>query len=240
MQLQSFTLPLLLAWALMASILSVPIRGEETEADGRTFRATLFNEWDGPQLFVKVKSDHEPLDLHQMAYTKPFPYKAGSPITLYSEQTDPESAESRYIPSIRVPVPDAITEPMLILYWDKEKKSGGGKIVEFSARKFPYGTYQFVNLGEAPIAGYIGKKENRFICKGHSELITPDILKNGDRTPIVIHAKAGKETPLVYSTTTIHRSAKRVIVFLTPEVNKLDRLVYRSSTLVDFAPQQDE
>ena len=58
--------------------------------------------------------------------------------------------------------------------------------------------------------------------------------ENGNRTPITAFVKSGEEASLVYSTLTIHRERKRVILFLKPERNNLKRLVYRSQSLVDF------
>ncbi len=205
----------------------------DTEENGSRFRVTLFNEWGGPQLYVKTTQSYLPLEAYQMAYTKAFRYPSDKPISLYAKLPSEDSTEE-YKAYLTVQVPQSLRVPLLVLYWRPEENTAGGKVVEFSSQKFRYGSYQIVNLSKEKIIGYLGDKKNVFSCEPQSCYISPFSFKNGERTAIVAFISQNDEPDLVYSTLTIHRQRKRVILFLNAETNKLGRLVYRSRSLVDF------
>ena len=207
--------------------------GENSEDGTKGFRVTLFNKWEGPELFIKVKKSYVLLEAYKMAYTKTFRYPAGEPVVLYTKQLNDEGKED-YLPYIKIPVSETILEPLLVLYWQAKAKKGSGKVLEFSARKFGYGSYQLVNLSSTKIFGYIGTKKNIFSCNPNTEYISRFSIKNRARTPIAIYISNNNKPDLVFSTLTIHREKKRVILFLHAEENELGRLIYRSQSLVDF------
>lgn len=213
-------------------------RQNEEEKGGKGFRVTLFNDWEGPQLFVKVKKSYVELEAHKMAYTQTFRYSAAEPIVLYSEQTNDEG-EVEFMPFIKFAVGKEIIEPLLVLSWQAESKKGAGKILEFSPKRFGYGHYQIVNLSGVKIGGYIGDKKKVFSCDPMSEYISRYKYENGLRTPIAVYTTVSAKPSLVFSTLTIHRVQKRVILFLNAEKNKLGRLVYRSQSLVDFKVEEE-
>ena len=135
--------PLVLCILLWNICIASAQESKEKES-GKTYRITLFNKWKGPEVFIKKKS-YVPLQAHKMAYTKPFRYPLGEPIVIYSKIIS-EKGEEKYMPYLNIRVPTSIIEPLLVLFWDSQKKKAGGKIVEFSNRVFRYGTYQLVNL----------------------------------------------------------------------------------------------
>jgi hypothetical protein len=230
-------LPCIYLAGLLSCVAQTSDKNEEKE-HGPAFRVTLFNDWEGPELFVRKKKSYTVLEAHKMAYTKPFRRSKEKPIALYTQSLS-DDGEETYKPFLQIRVPSSILEPLLVLHWNAAAKKAGGMVVEFSPRKFRYGTYQLVNLSEAKIYGYIGDKKNRYSCKPKSVYISQAKYKNGARTAIVVYAAKDKKPSLVYSTLTIHRQRKRVILFLKPERNKLNRLVYRSQSLVDFKREGD-
>ena len=193
----------------------------------------MFNEWKGPDLFVKTRKSHVPLKAHRMAYSRPFRLSEGRRIVLY-EKVLGEDGKETFEPYLQWQLPGSIDEPLLLLFWDPEAKRGGGKIIEFSPKRFRYGSYQLVNLSSTRILGYVGSKKNRFACDPWAAYISKFSHENGDRTPIAAFVESDGEASLVFSTLTIHRERKRVILFLKPARNKLNRLVFRSQSLVDF------
>ena len=230
-------LPCLYLAGLLSCLAQTNDNNEEKE-HGPAFRVTLFNDWEGPELFVRTKKKHTVLKAHKMAYTKPFRRSREKPIALYIQALN-DDGEEIYKPYLKVRVPATILEPLLVLHWNAKAKKAGGMVVEFSPRRFGYGTYQLVNLSGAKIYGYIGDIKNRYSCKPKSVYISQATYKNGARTPISAYVAKDKKPSLVYSTLTIHRQRKRVILFLKPERNKLNRLVYRSQSLVDFRREED-
>ena len=230
-------LPCIYLASLLSSLAQTNDKNVEKER-GPAFRVTLFNDWEGPELFVRTKKSYTVLEAHKMAYTKPFRRSKEKPITLYIKALN-DDGEEMHKPYLQVQVPVAILEPLLVLHWNAKTKKAGGMVVEFSPRRFGYGTYQIINLSEAKIYGYIGDKQKRYSCKPRAEYISQATYKNGARTPIAAYVAKDKKPSLVYSTLTIHRERKRVILFLKPERNKLNRLVYRSQSLVDFRREED-
>lgn len=231
-------------WAVLCCIHLTTLSGshaqganEEVKDVGQSFRVTLFNEWNGPDLFVKAKKSYALLEAHKMSYTKPYRYLSGKPIVVYTKMLTAEG-EEQYIPYARFPVTAKILEPLLVLHWDAKANKAGGKVLEFSARKFGYGSYQLVNLSESKVLGYIGDQKKRFSCGPKSEYISNFTFENGARTPIAVYTVNGRKVDLVFSTLTIHRERKRVILFLHAEKNKLGRMVYRSQSLVDFKNEE--
>ncbi len=199
----------------------------------RGFRVTLFNEWKGPELFVKTKKSYAVLKAHRMAYTKKLRLFPGEPIILFTKSLDPEG-EEKYKPFAQFRIPASTLEPLLVLHWNAAAGKAGGKVIEFSTRRFGYGTYQLVNLSDTKIFGYIGDKKQLYACNPRDAYISSFRLENVVRTPITAYIANGDEPLLVFSTLTIHRERKRVILFFKAERNKLNRLVYRSQSLVDF------
>lgn len=161
---------------------------QEEDKSGNHYRVTLFNAWEGPELFVRVKKSYERLEAFRMAYTKPFRYSTDQPIIFYVKVVT-EDGEEDYQPFLKIPVPPMVLQPMLVLHWNEKDAKGGGKVVEFSPRKFPYGSYQVVNLSHARIAGYIGDQKKKFSCKAGGEYISPANFVNKARTPIAAYSE---------------------------------------------------
>ena len=230
-------LPCIYLASLLSSLAQTNDENEEKE-HGPAFRVTLFNDWEGPELFVRTKKSYTVLEAHKMAYTKPFRRSKEKPIALYIKALNDEG-EEMHKPYLQVQVPVAILEPLLVLHWNAKTKKAGGMVVEFSPQRFGYGTYQLVNLSGAKIYGYIGDKKNRYSCKPKSQYISQAKYKNGERTGIAAYIAKDKKPSLVYSTLTIHRERKRIILFLKPGRSKLGRLIYRSQSLVDYRQEEE-
>ena len=198
------------------------------------FRVTLFNKWGGPQLHILEKQTYVPLRVHKSAYTRIIPFQKDNSIILYSK-VDGKKGHEGYKPFLRVHVPDSINEPLLLLNWNSKDQKVEERIIEFSPRKFKYGTYQIVNLSDTPISGAIGAQYNSYTCEAQSSYISNFDIKEGAKIPITAYAKKTEvNLSLVYSVPTIHRHRKRVIFFLKPERNKTGHLTCKAQSVVDF------
>lgn len=202
---------------------------------GQGFRVTLFSNWEGPDLYVRYDQNYEPLRAYRSAYTRVFPFPEEGVIALYAK-VDLENNKESYQPIFQVQVPETIAEPMLLLFWDANNQRAGGKIIEFSPGKFPYGSYQIVNISDSPLYGYIGAKENLYTCKERGGTYISDFrFKQGDKIPIKSYIRQESASySVVFSTLTIHREKKRVILFLIGKRNNEGRLIYHSQSLVDY------
>jgi hypothetical protein len=211
--------------------------GDTDGEKGKTFRATLFGTWEGYDLYTRKKTDFLPLKPARSSYTKRLPYR-GDSIVLYKKEVS-EEGEEIYPVALTVPVPAGLSEPLMILAWDREEEHPVAKLIEFSPREFPYGTYQVVNLSKYELAGTIRDKTNRIRCQpGESRLVSFDI-KSGERAPIVFYAKIEGEVRKVFGSICIHRERKRSIFLMYPETDKLGRVVFQSSVIVDVAQRKD-
>lgn len=205
---------------------------EEKKA-GKRYKATLFNAWGGPDLFTKGKDGYLPLKPAKYSYTQPYKY-ADSVIELYTKGVSAEGEEV-YLVAMSVPVATSIEEPLLVLAWDRGAKKPHGKVIEFSPKKFKYGSYQIANFSSLTIGGYVGSKKNKVICKPNSEAIAKFNLKEKGATPIVLYTSIGGQTKKVFGTITMHRDSKRAIYLLYAETNNLGQPVFRSIVIVDHA-----
>lgn len=222
---------------LLSSVLYSAAQADDTEeGKAKTYRATLFNKWEGGELYTKHKKGYSLLEPARKSYTQSFKYKESS-IVLFKKGLS-EEGEEIYLPALTVSVPPAIIEPLLILAWDSSKEKPVAKVIEFSPRKFPYGSYQIVNLSKLPLGGYIGEKSNKILCKAGKEYITPFALKNAEAAPIVFYTSINNELKKVFGSITIHRNQKRAIYLMNAQTNKLGTVVFQGSVIVDIEKQQ--
>ena len=205
---------------------------EDTKKVGSTFRATLFNIWGGPQLYVQENKKYVTINPAKYSYSSRYRYKDN--VTVFFEKITTAEGEEQYKPVIRVPIPITIEEPLIVLFWNTKTKKPLAKAIEFSPKKFKFGTYQIINFSDKPIAGYIGKKTNKILCKPASSYITSFNFQSGERTPIVFYAKEGDQMKKVFGSMTIHKDRKRAIYLMYGEINKLKQLVYQGTVIVDF------
>lgn len=229
---------LLCAIWVSSSICAFAQEADDEEEKGKTYRASLFGDWGGYELFTKQKSEYLPVRPARSSYTGHIRYTDDS-IVLYKKSVS-EEGEEIYLAALSVNVPAGIIEPLMILAWDHTNMKPTGKVIEFSPRKFPYGTYQIVNLSKFQLGGHIGEETNRILCKpGQSQLASFDI-ENGEAAPIVFYTRIDGETKKVFGSITIHRNRKRSVFLMYPQTNKLGRLVFQSSVIVDIAKQEDQ
>ena len=205
---------------------------DDAELKGnRGFRVTLANKWTGPELFVKSKKGHALLKIHQQTYTRTFRSPKKKPIELFIRVTDPEGEEI-YKPYLQFEVNQTMLEPLVVLHWNEKDKKGGGMLIEYSPKKFPYGTYMILNLSNKKLVGYIGNKKHTYYCEPYKTYVSKE-YKNKSRIPITAYISKESKPSLVFSTLKIHSSRMRHILFLTPEKTKLNRIVLRSKALTD-------
>ena len=198
---------------------------------GKTFRATLFNQWGGPDLYVKHKKSLVRIQPAKCSYTRPYRYREN--VINFYKKTLSEEGEETYTVSLRVEVPPSVKEPLVILAWNNQTKQAVAKAIDFSPTNFRYGSYQIVNMSNFPIGGFIGKKTNTFICRPKQEYISSFEFAHQAATPIVIYSKIDGESQKVFGSITTHRKRKRSIYILYPERNKIDQIVYQSIVIVD-------
>lgn len=211
---------------------------EIEEGKGKSYRVTLFGKWEGDELFSKQKSEYLPVNPAKSSYTRRIQY-SGDSIVLYKKGVS-EEGEEIYLAALSVNVPADIIEPLMILAWDNTNMKPYGKVIEFSPRKFPYGTYQIVNLSNFQLGGHIGEKANHVHCMpGKSQIASFDI-ENGEAAPIVFYTQIDGKTQKVFGSITIHRDRKRSVFLMSPQTNKLGRIVFQSSVIVDVAKQEDQ
>ena len=229
----------ILTYAILASsVLHASAQEDGTEKKkGKTYRATLFNKWKGAPLFTKHKKDYIPIKPAKYSYTRLFSYKEQA-IELYKKGVS-EEGEEIYIPALKVNVPTTILEPLLILAWDMNKQKPTAKVIEFSPKKFPYGSYQIVNFSALPLEGYIGAKSNGIRCMPSKTYITRFAFKAHKATPIVFYARINNELKKVFGSITMHKPTKRAVYLMFPQKNKLGRFLIQSSVIVDFERKQN-
>ena len=209
----------------------------DQEQNKTGYRVSLFSAWKGPTLYYKgKKEEYHPLEAYKMSYTKPLPYERGKPIIFYTK-IENTGEEPVYQPYLRTALPVQVIEPLIVLYWSQKSQKGYSQVLEFSPRRFPYGSYQFVNLGSTNIVGYIKEKTHRFQCAPLKSTISNKSAKNGEVIPIEMVTKNGAETVLVYSSVVKHRNQKRMIFFLYPEKSQTGRLVYKVDLLEDYSQE---
>ncbi|MBK1831552.1 hypothetical protein JIN77_12500 [Verrucomicrobiaceae bacterium R5-34] len=207
-------------------------RQEEKNLSG--FRVSLFSEWGGKQLYVKGrKGDFRELKAYKMSYTQKFPFAKDQPITLFTKVERPD-AEPVYTPYLTVKKPVDVVEPLLILYWSKQLKKGSAQVLEFSPRRFKYGSYQVVNLGATPVLGYVQDKKNRFLCAPKKSVINSYSVENGTVIPIEMITKIGDEPKVVYSSVVKHIKQRRMIFFIYPQTKASGKVQYRTQVMEDY------
>ena len=231
---------ILLMFALVLGSLSAQTDDSQTEKAEKKkgYRVTAFNAWGGPSMYYKDKKEYYPLKAHRLSYTKPLPYKKGEPIVFYMKSLNAEQ-EAVYKPYVSTVVPEEIMDPLLVLYWNQVSKKGYAQSLEFSPERFPYGSYQFVNIGAAPIFGYVEDKKRVFKCMPYKANIYNQPIKDGKVIPIEIVAKSAPKNIVVYSSVVKYRSKKRTIFFLYPRVNQVGRTVYQVDLMEDFSRGDD-
>jgi len=220
--------------ALVTPLASAQGVDQEDDKKGRTFQVTCFNAWQGPELFVKEKGSHVLLSPAMYTCTKPYKYTEGT-IQLFKKGVDSEGEEI-FTPVVITKVPGGMIEPLLILIWDARQKKAVTKVIEYSPRKFHYGSYQIVNFSKLTIGGYIGAKTNKLVCKPYSSHLASFSIKEQEKSPIQLFAKVGDDVKKVYGSITVHKKKKRIVYLLYPTLDKLNRVSLSSRSIVSYEP----
>lgn len=204
---------------------------EEDQKGSRVYRATLFNQWGGPELYVKEKKGFSVIKPAKYSYTRPYKYK-GNVIEFFYKTVN---AEDRvvYQPVMQSKISPLIEEPLVIIVWDKIKKRPLAKAVEFSPNKFKYGSYQIVNFSGRPLAGYIGDKKNMIKCGSNQSKVTQFKFPHNAMLPMKFYASVDGATDKVFGSMTKHRENKRAVYLIYATRDKQGRIKYQSTVIVD-------
>ncbi|MFC4991471.1 hypothetical protein [Rubritalea tangerina] len=208
----------------------VGVYGEETKG-GKRFRVACWSDWKGEAVFfsqAKRLSEESmvPVDLMEMAYSGYYPYKAGVPIRFYQRGV---KVPYRMIEEVKVP--SGVHEPLIFFF-----VSGEGKlkyrVFDTSSRKFPFGSYQFVNLSkEDMMVKFTGKP---VMLRAQSAKVIDSFANKKKAYPCRVARKEATETKVVYSSMIMHRPNKRMMMFLYPGVDEAKRSKMRTRALVDY------
>ena len=204
------------------------------------FRATCLSSWNGPDLYLlSTDNTYLAFTVHSMAYTKTHTHQRNEPITIFQKSTAEDSKES-HTPLLKVTIPNTIREPLIALHWDDTSMECTSTVLEFSPEKFPYGSYQIVNLSDIEIEGYIGTEENKISCAAKQQSILNFQFEPGSRIAIVFQHKINDQIKNVFSSLAFHRQRKRVILFFTSKATKNGRINYSTRPLVDYKPEPNK
>jgi hypothetical protein len=215
---------------------------QESGEKNETVRFTVWGDWAGKDLFVKVPgAEAKPddgflkLDLLDLGYSAAIPFRRSAPIQLCTRLD--QDGETLWQPLLTITIPDGIREPLVMIFPNGEG-AARHRIFDLHASEFPYGDYQLVNLTELRL---FAKLDETGILLGPGA--TGHFKGTGEASLNVWLRVAAegvdKNAHVVYSSMMRNRSDKRMFMFF--HSNDDSRGVpIAVRTLVDFAPQTPE
>ncbi|GAA5495421.1 hypothetical protein Rhal01_01596 [Rubritalea halochordaticola] len=199
--------------------------GEALGGNGKQiFSVTVLGDWKGDKLFVKQDTEYKELSVYDLSITGPLKYQRKEGVVLY--QQEKVDGEFGYKPVRVVKIPPGIKHPLLLFMFNG--KEWGVRIYELDDSNFPGGAYCFVNLCKVPILAKLNDK-GQILKPGKEVLVKRGVTEN-ERVMISasVEGKGGKVETL-FSTMSINRPQKRMIMFFAPtEKNGMKTIGCRS------------
>ena len=203
----------------------------KSSAKGPSVRFCVWGKWAGEELFIKSSGKiYKKVDLLNMGYSPKYRYKKGEPLPLFVRKM--VDGEAKFAPLMQIKIP-ATTKFPLVLIFPAEDNSTRYKVFDIHPSEFPYGGYQVVNLGKAPLLAQLDKKGVK--VKPNKSVRLNGASKDGSNMWLRVAAQgANNKRKLVYSSMLKNRKAKRMFLFFYPQKDKRNPIGVK--TLVDFAP----
>lgn len=216
---------------------------------GFVFSCASWDRIDGPPIYYiagKAKRDETPgdklkrlesVDVPEMTRSLLYEFKSGRQVSFFRKVTG-EEGEVLLDEVASVSVPSSWSRALFLFFPGKEKGAYRIFPIRDDRASAPFGSYQFVNLSELELSGFLDRNPISLKPKGKSIIkLTGDEKRSLDFG--VWSMIDGKKKWMQRNTLT-YRPQKYLIYFFYTEKDGQGRAKVRSKGIVDFKPPSED
>lgn len=197
---------------LPASFCLLVLTGASADAQTTPVRALALRGGDMPELFLRGKEDHVPLDFSAAQPSEVIPAVRANPLPLYRRETN-EDGEQTYVVEHKVKLPSGSSGILLLGWMAKDEARFVAIEDNFGSARF--NDWLLINTGPRPIAFKVGEDARPVMVKPGSSASYRIGAAKGTGATVLAQAPFDGEAKTFFSTFwPVYGNRRSIVVFV--------------------------